>query len=296
MPSGPVTQSSQMGAPEGKPNARTQPKARPPDTWRTRLDEVFKVEPMDPDMVAEPKSWHVDGLLMEHKITGIFGAEKAGKSRLLRWLLAHAYAQQPIFGHPTKTLGKTLYMLGEETAADVVSGLRVSCELASLDYQDIPWSDLIQFMPSSGMRLDQPQPRAWMADMLRDGKYQALVIDPLRRVHGGKETSNDDMALITNALRDWTNRLGLSVILIHHTGKISPDDDETRIATWSRGATDLPTILDWAFYVKRFRGQTKASDQVIVQRTGRDAKRDPLRLVDYGDVAPGWTLAKAGMR
>jgi len=250
------------------------------------------MRPMDPNMIAQPKSWHVDGLLMAGKITGIFGAEKAGKSRLLRWLLAHAYGEMPIFGQPTKSLGKTLYLLGEETAADVVAGLRVTCQLADIDYDKVPWREAIHFMDASGMRLDQPQPRAWMADMLADNHFSALVIDPLRRVHGGKETSNDDMALISNALRDWTNRLALSVILIHHTGKIGPDDDETRIATWSRGATDLPAILDWAFYVKRFRGQTQASDQVIIQRTGRDAKRDPLRLIDYGDQPPGWVLAQ----
>lgn len=252
------------------------------------LDELFPVKPMDPDAEAQPIEWLLPGLIMRGKINGAFGFEKAGKSRLLGWLLAHSYTEQSTFLGPSQSLGKTLYMLGEETAEDVTERLRHACSISGLDFESVPWSERVLFMPAAGLRLELPKQRQWLEGLLREHSIESLVIDPLRRVYGGKESSNDEISKLLNDLRRWTGALGLTVLLIHHTGKLSPDDDETRIATWSRGATDLPAILDWAFYVKRFKTPGLGNDRVMVYRTGRGPKMHTLQLVDYGEKAPGW--------
>lgn len=225
---------------------------------------------------------------MAGKINGWFGAEKAGKSRFLRHVMAHVYTGHHLLGVPTIPFGRTLYLAGEETDSEVVDDLRATFARTGLDYRAVDWPKQVHFVSAAGMRLDQIQTRQWLRDTLETGSYKTLMIDPLRRVHGGRESDNDEMSQITNALRDWSNSLGLTIILIHHTGKLAVDEDESRIATWSRGATDLPTILDWAVYLKRT--VQRDLDKVRVQRSGRGPKFEALTLVDHGADVPGWTI------
>lgn len=247
------------------------------------------MRPMDPTARPQPPDWMAEAVLLRSKINGVFGFEKAGKSRFLASILAHGYSGIPLAGIPVSSPGRLLYLLGEETEEDVAGRLTHAAALSGLDPDAIPWSDLVVFCPATGMRLEDANQRLWLQAQLVEQKIDTLLIDPIRRVHGGKESSNDEMAVILNDIRDWSNRLGLTIILVHHTGKISPEDDETRIATWSRGATDLPAILDWAVYVKRFRSGPSQPDQVVVYNSGRGAKHAPLRLLDHGEEHPGWS-------
>lgn len=295
MANGPETASSHTEFPApGREPIKPQTKRASPQvpTWQTRLDQLFPRSPMDPDMVPVPRVWHAPGLIMAGKINGLFGAEKAGKSRFLRFLMAHVYSGSPVLGEPTLAFDKTLYLAGEETDAEVVDDLRTTFTRVGLDYRAVDWPETIHFVSASGMRLDQPQTRDWLQNLIVREGYKTLVIDPLRRVHGGRESDNDEMSRITNALRDWSNSAGLTIVLVHHTGKLGIDEDETRIATWSRGATDLPTILDWAVYMRRQvrRGQ----DLVVIQRSGRAKKWDPFTLVDLGEEPPGWAIHQEG--
>jgi RecA-family ATPase len=249
------------------------------------LDRLYPFTPMDPMDTDYEVSWLMPGFLMEGKINIWFGAEKAGKSRLMSWVLPHLYSNSAIFGQPCQSPGRTLYMLGEETKPEVTKRLVEAQKRAGIPDGVVDWGGTIDFCEAAGMRLDLPKHRDWLRDRLSSGLYRTLIIDPLRRVHGAKESSNDAMAPICNELREWTNRYGLTLLIVHHTGKLGPDDDETRIATWSRGATDLPAVLDWALYVKRLPQQ----DRVRVLRQGRARPLGPLLL---GDLDEGWKLLR----
>ena len=247
-----------------------------------RLDDLYAFEAMDPTDREDKVNWLIPGLLMQGKINCLFGAEKAGKSRVLAQWLLHCYYGKDFLGQPTQSWGRCLYLLGEETRPGVTGRLAEMATAMGEDLNEAGWVDDLTFIQASGMRLDFKTQRQWLKEKLIGNKYDTLVIDPLRRVHGAKETSNDEMSVICNELRDWSNHQGLSIVMIHHTGKISPDDDETRIATWSRGATDLPAVLDWAVYAKRFRGQGSSPDRVRLFRAGRASPLDDLRMVDRG--------------
>jgi len=237
---------------------------------------------MDPEDRHYATSWLAEGLLMEHKINIMFGAEKAGKSRLLGWLLVHILAERTVFGAGTKAPGKLLYMAGEETKPEVTARLVGYQEAAGIPEADIDWASRVTLVEAAGMRLDRKQQREWLRQRLEADNFDMVIIDPLRRVHGASENSNDEMAPIANDLREWTNRYSTTLVIIHHTGKLHADDDETRIATWSRGATDLPAVLDWALYAKRQRHGQK--ELVKLMRQGRAPSQEPLTIVDKGGV------------
>lgn len=250
-------------------------------TTAERLDELYPFVPMDPDDREHRVDWLAEGLLMEGRINVVFGMEKSGKSRFLAWLLCHLVSGQPFAGAGVRDPSPILYVAGEEVRQEVTARL--------LDYQEtlgfpaVDWGEAISFVEASGMRLEREDQRAWLRKRVEDGGFRTMIVDPLRRVHAASEGSNDEMAPVCNALREWSNQLGLSVVVVHHTGKLGLEDDETRIATWSRGATDLPAVLDWALYVRRAENPGSAPDRIQIQRKGRAPKRGPISLLDRGD-------------
>ena len=77
-------------------------------------DALHPIRPYDPDAKYEPPEWLFEGLAIKGRVNGVFGNEKAGKSRLLNWLLVGAMIGEPVIGVRTNRPGRVLYLLGEE--------------------------------------------------------------------------------------------------------------------------------------------------------------------------------------
>jgi RecA-family ATPase len=257
-----------------------------------RFKRMYPIKAMDINEEKKPIVWLAEGLVMEGKINGMFGAEKAGKSRLLGWLLVAMMARHRTLGLGIESPGKIAYMLGEETSGDVVERVRVYCELQGVDTSKIDWSDKIAFWEAAAMKLDTRAQRAWMENMIVELGFDFVIMEPLRRLHAANENDNTAMSEILNDIRRWSNRYGTTFLITHHTGLLAADADESRIATWSRGATDLPAILDWACYLKRF-VKDKKTDLLKIMRRGRASPHEDLRILDCGDEV-GFKIADSG--
>jgi RecA-family ATPase len=232
---------------------------------------LYPLVKYDPDMPVIPVRWLVDGLWQLGKINGIAGYEKSGKSRLMNWLLV-GMSKGEVLGLPAMPQ-KVLYLCGEETVSHCNQRITRYAEL-----QEIPRTMFdINFVEAAGMRLDLKPQRKALLEMILDSDSEMLVIDPVRRVHSADENDNTVMAAILNDLRRWSNKYSLTVLLVHHTSKISQETDMTRIASWFRGATDLPAILDTAQYVDRLNKK-----RIQVLRQGRFPPLDPLIVEDLG--------------
>jgi hypothetical protein len=245
-------------------------------------DALHPMHDFDPTATYEPPQWLVEGMLILKGVNGIFGFEKAGKSRILNWILVAALNETPVGDCPTKHPGRILYLCGEETFA------RIS--VRSVRYADLmgikaPGPKDVTFIdPAAGMRLERPDYRGWLERKM--APFSLVNIDPYRRVHLGKESDNTDMAALHNAIRAWSNRDGKTVNIIHHGGhdtfeKIKAREGRSpRIADWSRGATDLPGLLDCAFNVER--GFGPDHNHIIMPRDGRFPELPPLHAEDLG--------------
>lgn len=232
---------------------------------------LYPVVKYDPNMLANPVHWLVDDFWQLGKINGMAGFEKSGKSRLMNWLLVGMSAGQVLglAGVPRKVL----YLCGEETVSHVNTRIKTYAEL-----QNVPANQLdIGFIEAAAMRLDFKKVRDEMLEQILDEDYNMLVIDPWRRVHGADENDSSAMSPMYNDLRKWSNRHGLTIVILHHTPKIGMDTDMSRIASWFRGSTDLPAILDTAQYVDR-----AAKDSIRVHRQGRFPPLPVLNIKDLG--------------
>ena len=232
--------------------------------------QLYPITKYDPDMKHTPTEWLVENFWQLGRINGMAGFEKSGKSRLMNWLLV-GMSKGDVLGLPAVSR-KILYLCGEETVAHVNARIKHYAEL-----QGVPAGQFdIGFIEAAAMRLDLPKQRGEMLEQILDEDYDMLVIDALRRVHSADEDKSKQMSPIFNDLRNWSNKHGLTILLVHHTPKISMDTDMTRIASWFRGSTDLPAILDCAQYVDR-----TAKDKIIVRRQGRFP---PLPVIEIRDL------------
>lgn len=241
----------------------------------------------------KPVPWLIEGLWLRGKINFILGPEKTGKSRLLAWILANCFARPP--GQPMLAniwrhtgLGNVLYLNAEETIEDVVPriygyGDNFGGGLVLPD--KLPLTVIAE--TAVGLNLHIPRERQVFEErFVASGKYQTIIIDPLRQVHGAKESSNDEMAPLCEALRAWTNQYGVSIVGAHHAGHWREDADLSRIATWCRGATALPAILDAATMIRTTLDTAEYSVREI-RRKGRMPMLQNLNILDYGEPEKG---------
>lgn len=222
-------------------------------------------------MKANPVRWLLDDMWQLGKINGIAGFEKSGKSRLMNWMLVGMSAGRVLGlnGEPKKIL----YLCGEETVAHVNQRISRYAEL-----QGIPKNQFdIGFIEAAAMRLDIKKQRDEMLEQILDCDYEMLVMDPWRRVHGADEDKSYVMSPIYNDIRKWSNKHGLTILLLHHTPKIGMDTDMNRMASWFRGSTDLAAILDTAQYIDRISKTT-----IDIHRQGRFPPLPKLRVTDLG--------------
>lgn len=258
--------------------------ARPgrPESVLRDLDALHPIKSYDPEAKYIPPQWLFEGLTITGRVNGVFGNEKAGKSRFLNWLLAASLAGvESTVGIRVSSPGKVLYLLGEEQFGITSVRLR---RYASLQGGIIDPASLSFMDPASGLRLERADYRDWLQEKLKG--YDTVVIDPYRRVHSAEENSNTEMSHMHNSFRVWSNRDGKTIIIIHHSGHDTLDKikvremRKARIGDWSRGATELPTILDAAFYIQR--EDDIEYDRLTLFRDGRFPPLPPLMVRDLG--------------
>lgn len=256
--------------------------------------ERYPLVDWDKDAKPKPLPWLVDGFWLKHGITAVLGPEKSGKSRFIGYLLARMLAApegSPVLmynkggiycGHTG--FRKVLYLNAEEETADVMARVNSYARNLGLEPRD-DWP--IKCVNAAGMQLQTAlERREFEAEWLVDREFDFVVLDPLRRVHGGNENDNSQMAPLHNDIRRWTQVFKITWLLVHHTGHLSDEDDLERIATWSRGNTDLPSLLDGATCLRTIGGAKVAGQQLrSCKRMGRFPPLDDLVLVDSGDPA-----------
>lgn len=246
----------------------------------------------DKDAVPKPMPWLVDGFILQGGITALLGPEKVGKSRLIGWWLAHMLAHPqgglvmkdeqdaPWCGH--NGFRKVLYLNAEEQATDVMARVNEYARADGLEPSD-DWP--IMCLPAAAMQLHRQRDRdEFEKEFLATNEFDFVIIDPMRRVHAGNENDNSSMAPLHNDMRRWSQERNQTWLIVHHSGHFKDTDDMGRIATWCRGATDLPAILDGALMMRTVVAEKGMSVRAL-KRGGRFAPEPDISLLDYGDPA-----------
>lgn len=255
------------------------------------LDEAFPTVDHSPLLKPEPIEWLLRGTWLSQKVNYVAGPEKAGKSRLLHWLLLTAIAGADNRlgidrGAASAVPERWLYLAAEESPGLIAERLRIYGDALGVAADLLP----ISYHDASMMRLERYDVRKKLERFLVLRGYDGLIIDPLRRVHMADENDNTAMAGLNATFRRWSNQLGVTQIIVHHTGSTGLGFDSGRIASWLRGATDFAAALDAASFVWRPR---VSESKVLLYRAGRFPPSKTLELRDLSDPphGRGWRLA-----
>ncbi len=85
-------------------------------------------------------------------------------------------------------------------------------------------SDVDLLWEPDGLALDSdPDDRREVEKILRDGKYDVALFDPLYQLHHGEQVSERTAADVMRVLDDWARRFQLAIIVPMHRRKPHPD-------------------------------------------------------------------------
>jgi archaellum biogenesis ATPase FlaH len=255
------------------------------------LAALFPTVEHGPHLKPKRRQWTLQGTWLYGKVNFIAGPEKAGKSRLTQWLLAG------LLTGGNNRLGivagqhvpkKWLYLTAEEDPGEVADRLRRYAAAMGTNADSLP----ISYHDAAQMQLHRYDVQQYLSEFMRLGGYDAVVIDPLRRVHQADENDNTAMASLMAAFRAWS-KAGITCLITHHTGGTGEEFNPNRIANWLRGASDFAAALDAATLLWR---TSMENGSVVLTRAGRFPPQPTLQLHDSGDPprGKGWELMKVG--
>lgn len=197
--------------------------------------------------------WLVPKTIPRPGLIALIGPEKGGKSFLALDLGIRLSRGETILGYPARLAAKVLYLQFDTSEAIWRDRIR---ELDASGY-DIHAPNLLMVHPEDQLlpfNIVSASGRAWLSEVLTASNPDLVIIDVLREIHTKDENNSTEMKLVGDALTEAFT--GRSVILVHHTKKITPDMAESsNISLLSRGSTYLTGKVDamWLLYEQRLK-------------------------------------------
>lgn len=182
----------------------------------------------------------VDGLITANSITVIAGEGGSGKSWLAFDLaVACMRSRSSWMGAPVLREGPVLlYTLDNPTPVTATRFARLGLNAADpLHYHSFD-ADPVYRLPAF-----EKQFLAQVEHL----KPALIVIDSLRHVHAENENDNQRMTEVMLSFKRARDKLGASVVLVHHVTKLAEAGDLARI----RGATEIVNSSDVAVVAQK---------------------------------------------
>lgn len=220
-----------------------------------------------------PPQYLVERLIPKGGVGAISGEPKAAKS----WDLMHVgvcvAAGKSVFGKfPVMNPGPVFLFMHE----DVKSSVKVRLGAIAADLG----------LPRSGAwaRELHIQPRGRALDVMHDAhlcviaasvrrcermigkKVVLLGLDPLSNIHSGEEDKRDSMVKVMARLHVLEAFLGVTIVLIHHSAKVSADNKgRKRGGQKMRGSSVIHGAVDFGIYESDVRGDGETKFIVRVE-------------------------------
>ena len=228
------------------------------------------------DSSFEPRVPVVDGLL--NSGTYIFaGAPKVGKSFFMAQLAYHVAMGIPLWDYPVRQ-GAVLYLALEDDYARLQQRLAMMFGEESTD-------KLYLAIKSKTIKDGLAEQMTCFVQEHADARL--IIIDTLQRV---RETDGDKMSYGTDydnmtPLKEFSDRTGVTIIVVHHTRKMAADD----VCETISGTNGLLGAVDGALILyKKKRTSLEATLDVI----GRDQQEQELTLARNQDTCV-WEKVKS---
>jgi hypothetical protein len=212
--------------------------------------------------------WQIKGLFEHGNIGQIFGPTGSGKSFVVLDMGYCIAAGLDYCGKPTKQ-GNVVYICGEG-----FGGLTRRLQALQGKYKaDIANKLFISEQPGAFMSIDVT---AAVAEAIATvGGVSLVVIDTYHRnMGGGAENSADDFGTVLRNIDAFLKPLGVTVLLIHHSGHEATDR--------SRGSSAIRAAMDF-----EYKTTLTSSTLTLANTKMKDAGTPPPMAFDFVQVELG---------
>ena len=192
-----------------------------------------------------------------------------GKSQLALDVAVSLSLGRPVAGglFPVSQPGKVVFLAGEES--DRLLAERIRCLLQPDEQGDPRLHDNLILLPMAGESctlLENARPTSLYHELRAIAQGARLVIvDPIRRMHGGDENNSSDMTRFVVAMEQLAKATGSAVIGLHHANRASAADTSSQNA--ARGSSALVDGARWQLNLSRM--DEKTAERHMISETER---------------------------
>ena len=173
------------------------------------LKEILEDDSSPPEPIID------NGILLDGTILIIVGPAKSKKTFLTQNLALSIAMGNDFAGFKITKPKKVLYYLAEGGYYPNRERLRKMAENISPDNTE---NFLIAFPPY--MLINHKENYDEICKTIKELDAEVVIFDPLIRFHDVDENSATGMSEVLGIIRQLIEKLGISVILVHHTGKV----------------------------------------------------------------------------
>ena len=156
-----------------------------------------------------------NGILLDGTILIIVGPAKSKKTFLTQNLALSIAMGNDFAGFKITKPKKVLYYLAEGGYFPNRERLQKMAENITPDNTDNILIDYPPYMP-----INQPEIYKEIYKTIKKSDAEVVIFDPLIRFHDAEENSATGMSEVFGKIKQLIEKLGISVILVHHTGKV----------------------------------------------------------------------------
>jgi len=230
---------------------------------RLRVARIAEVE-----RLPEGDRWLVEGFLTNSSITVLAATPKAGKTWVALALAVAIASGTPAMGcFDVRSPGPVLLFHAEDDSRAVRERIESIALGAGLRFEDLP----IHLIRAERLKLDDPDDRLSLEELLQELRPRFLVLDPLVRLHAGAESYVGHMSELFGYLRSLQRRFDVAVFLTHHVSKNLPKS-VTQPGQAMRGSGDIHAFYDHGATLQR---QTDGTVLLTIEHRGAPAP-DPM--------------------
>ncbi len=214
-------------------------------------DDLFMEYKNSPEI-----EWLIEGVLTCNSLNILAAASNVGKSFLILDLVKALCSEDEKFMglFNVKNNSKVMFIDGEDTSLNI--GRRLFM-LGCYDKGSTFKSSNLLYPKNSIVRLNHLESLLELADYCNQNNVDLVVFDSFAVYCGGDESSNSQMALVSQNLSIFRSRCKSAVILLNHIRKTMGGTSNAKnpiTLNDIRGASAIGAMVDSAFGIQKFNG------------------------------------------
>ena len=202
------------------------------------MKEIMSFLELVPDISEPPQPIIGNGILLPQSLLTIIGAPKVGKSFLVFNLVAAMAAGIGFACFYIDKRYKTLILSAE--GGYYPNRHRIRRITKGFDKNEL---ENAYFSSNINLYIDNDEHYDSIVDYIGELDIDVLIIDPLIRFHHQDENSSTGMSQVMSLIRQLIHMTGVSIILVHHTGK--------QVSRGGRGSSVITGEYDSAIYMTK---------------------------------------------